>query len=159
MNNSKSVNQLLEFLKIFSNRERAFLECGKLITNLHNPSFGLRREHALKCEPNIMSSRKTNNVGHKRLGKRGDNGGQDNLILLDPLSISRIRKQRSFTNLGYLWDHLGWSRGSAINIAKEVLATKVRNQLGFPQKIVIMVEFDGDNMMKVDKARGKGWRI
>jgi hypothetical protein len=102
MNNSKSVNQLLEFLKIFNDRERAFLECGKLITNLYNPSFGLRRDHVLKCEPNIMSNRKTNNVGHKRFEKRGDNGGQDKLILLDLLSISRIWKQRSFTSFGCL---------------------------------------------------------
>ena len=39
------------------------------------------------------------------------------------------------------------SRARAIEEAKEVLATKVRNDLGLPQQVIVTCEFDCNHMM------------
>ena len=65
--------------------------------------------------------------------------------ILDDLDVS----------IGFNSERLRWSRSASIEIAKQMLPLKIRNNLSFPEEVVVTGEFDGDEMMDGSKGSGR----
>ena len=58
-------------------------------------------------------------------------------------------------SIGFNSERLRWSRSASIEIAKQMLPLKIRNNLSFPEEVVVTGEFDGDEMMDGSKGSGR----
>jgi hypothetical protein len=111
---------------------------------------GLRSEHAFKAELDITGCGAFDNMGKHGFRERGDESTQDHLILGVPGIKFWIGKD-GYGARG--WDGKREWRGwfGSINEAIKMLASKLRDNLGFPEKIIVTIEFDGDEMLDVGK--------
>jgi hypothetical protein len=128
-----------------SHRKVTFLQSRDLVMELHATSTRLRSEHAFKAEPDITGCGAFDNMGKHGFRERGDESTQDHLIL----GVLGIKFWIGKYGCGARsWDgKRGW-RGwfGSINEAIKILASKVRDNLGFLEKVIVTIEFDGDEM-------------
>jgi hypothetical protein len=126
-----------------SNRRVTFLQSRDLVMDLHAMGTGLRSEHSFEAEQDITGCGALDNMGKHSFRERGDESTQDHLILGVPsikIWIGNYGCGARSLNCKRVW------RGGfgSINEAIKMLATKVRDNLGFPEKIIVTIEFDGD---------------
>ena len=117
------------------------------VTFLQSREFGngvacygtrLRGDNAFKAELDITRCGAFDNVGKHGFRERGDESTQDHLILGVPGIKFRIGKYGCGARG---WDgKRGW-RGwfGSINEAIKMLASKVRDNLGFPKKVIVTI--------------------
>ena len=110
---------------------------------LHATGTGLRSEYAFKAEPDITGCGAFDNMGKHDFQERRDEGTQDHLILGVPGIKFWVGKDGCGARNGNC--KRGWRGGfGSINEAIKMLASKIRDNLGFPEKKIVTIEFDGD---------------
>ena len=126
-----------------SHRRVTFLQSQDLVMELHATSTGLRSEHSFEAELDIIGCDAFDNIGKHGFRERGDESTQDHLILGVPCIKFWIRKYScGARSLNCKRGWRGWF--GSINEAIKMLASKVRDNLGFLEKIIVTIEFDGD---------------
>ena len=108
------------------------------MVELHATGSGLRGEHAFKTEPDSTGCRAFDNMGEDGFRERGDESTQDHLILGVPIGKFWVGKDGGGIRCGCC--NRGWRGGfGSVNEAIKVLASKVRDNMGFPEKVIISV--------------------
>jgi hypothetical protein len=93
--------------------------------------------------PDRLSSLVLGHLAQHIFSHGSDESAENKLILDIPAKVVRVGDLTSSIT-GALSDVLGWCRNRAINIAKELVGTKDRRSLGFPQKEIVTQEVDSD---------------
>lgn len=110
------------------------LHGGELHPDLHDPCTRRRGEVVLQRVPHLPRRLGADNVAHRVLGERGEEGTQNHLILMVPVCVLQVDGDPSWTVvfIGLNDDGLAWSRDRAFDVAHEPLAPEVRHYLHRP---------------------------
>ena len=115
-----------------------FLQGRELMMELHATGSGLRGEHAFKTKPDSTGCGTFDDMGEDGFRERGDESTQDHLILGVPIGKFWVGKSSGSIRSGSC--NRGWRGGvGAVNEAIEMLASKIRDDLVFPEKVIISV--------------------
>jgi len=116
-----------------------------------------RGEGIIQRIPNSLGSCIIDNLSKNRFRHGSHKGAEDEIILTNPLRVSWVWTFRN--NISFRVsnkDDFRWFWNATIYITKEILSSEIRYKMCFPEKEVVMVEFDNSNRRHRDDRR-VGW--